>query len=61
MGVIIPNKERICNDGEENLICVKNDKLIHQTKLFTANSNDLKRLHLNRKGHMLPWSKNNFG
>ena len=60
MGVIVPNKERNCCDFKENLICVKNDKLIHQTKIFTANLNDLKRLHPNQKGYMLHWYKDNF-
>ena len=60
MGAKIPKKERNFVDCKANLFCVKCDKLISQTKIFTANLNGLKRLPPNETGHMLPWYTDTF-
>ena len=54
MGVVIPHKMRNCSKCAENFLCEGCDKLVNQTKEFSANVNDLKQQAPNNIGHMLP-------
>ena len=54
MGVVIPNKMRICGKCKNNVLCDNCDKLVNQKKEFSANLNELKREPPNEIGHMLP-------
>ena len=53
-GVIIPHKTRNCYKSTKVTSSVDCDKLVKQTKEFSANLNELKRQPPNEFGHMLP-------
>ena len=42
-GVVIRNKQRYCSNCIKGSICDKCDKLVNQTKDFSAKLNELKR------------------
>ena len=54
-GFINLHKLRCCNKTTNKTLCDKCDKLVNQTKEFSANLNELKRQPANSFGHMLPW------
>ena len=54
-GLINPHKLRCCNESTNKTLCDKWDKLVNQTKEFSANLNELKRQPETSSGHMLPW------
>ena len=53
-GVVIPHKMRNCNKRTKDVLCDDCDKLVKQTKEFSANLNELKREKPIDFGHMLP-------
>ena len=53
-GVVIPHKMRICNKCTKDILCDDYDKLVNQSKVFSANLTELKREKPNQFGHMLP-------
>ena len=54
MGVVIPHKMRNCSKCTKDLLCDGCDKLVNQTKKFSANLNEVKRQTPNEIGHKLP-------
>ena len=52
--VVIPHKMRNCNKCAKDFLCDNCDKLVNQTKEFSANANEVKRQPPNPFGHMLP-------
>ena len=54
MGVVIPHKMRNYNKCTKDILCDECDKLVNQSKDFSANLNELKRQPPNEFGHMLP-------
>ena len=53
MGVIISSANRECTDCDKNFRCDKCNKLVNQTKEFSANLNELKRQAPNEFRHLL--------
>ena len=52
---IIPTKKRLCNECNDNKMCIKCNNQINENKEFNANLNELKRHPPNENGHMLPY------
>ena len=53
-GVVIPHKMRSCTNCKKVSLCDECDKLVNETKEFSANLNELKREPPNKFGHVLP-------
>ena len=54
MGVVIPQKMRKGNKSTINLSCGGCDKLLNQSKDFSASLKELKRQPPNEFGHLVP-------
>ena len=54
MGVVSPQKMRNCIKCTKDILCENCDKLVYQTKEFSANLIELKRQTPIDFGHMLP-------
>ena len=53
-GVIIPHKMKNCGDCKIDSLCDNCDKLVNQSKEFSANLNEIKRQPPNEISLMLP-------
>ena len=54
MAVVNPHKMRSCNKCTKDTLSDGCDKLVNQTKEFSANLNEIKRELPNKFGHLLP-------
>ena len=54
MGVVIPYKMKNCGECEKDILCDGFDKLVNESKEFSANLNELKRQLPIEYSHMLP-------
>ena len=54
MGVAIPQKMKNCGEYQRNSVCDECDKLVSQSKEFSANLNEMKRQAPNDFGDTLP-------
>ena len=52
-GVVNPHEKRNCSKCTKDNLCDGCDKIVNQTKEFSANLNELKRQPLNQFGRML--------
>ena len=52
--VVIPHKMKIYSGCKKDILCDNFDKLVNQSKEFSANLSELKREPPNEFGHMLP-------
>ena len=53
--VVNPHKMKKCKRCTKDICCDACDKLVNQTKKFSANLNEIKRKAPNEFGHMLSW------
>ena len=53
-GVIIPHKMKNCHKRDKEILCDECDKLVNQTKEFSANLNEIKRQAPKDFGRMRP-------